>query len=108
MLQVTEIRQRFSQFQQTLREAEQVCHSIDSAPAELVECVERLARETDNAESVIQSDDTSQIVQCVDALESISDEAKQVSRNKAQMPAHLESLVSKVHAELSQLKHQLH
>jgi hypothetical protein len=38
----------------------------------------------------------------------MGDEAKRISRSLPQMPAHVEAAVSRVHAELSDLKHKLH
>ena len=108
MLQASEIQQRFTHIQQTINEAEHVCRSEQDAPNEIRDCIQKLARESKQAQSVIQSNDQQRMVQCVDDLESLSDEAKRVSRSLPSMPAQLESAVSRVHAELSQLKHQLH
>ena len=38
----------------------------------------------------------------------MGDEAKRISRSAAHMPAHLEAVVTRVHAELSDFKHKLH
>jgi ElaB/YqjD/DUF883 family membrane-anchored ribosome-binding protein len=108
MLQQSEIEQRFSHLQQTLGEAEQVCRSSQDTPNEVRDCIEKLVRESRQAQGVIQSHDQQRITQCVDSLEAIGDEVKRVSRSSAQMPAHLESVVTKVHSELSDFKHKLH
>jgi hypothetical protein len=108
MLQANEIQQRFTHIQQTIKEAEQVCRSEQDAPNEIRDCIQKLAQESRQAQSVIQSNDQQRVVQAVDDLESLSDEAKRVSRSLPSIPAQLESAVSRVHAELSQLKHQLH
>jgi uncharacterized protein Yka (UPF0111/DUF47 family) len=108
MLQANEIQQRFTHIQQTISEAEQVCQREGDAPEEIRDCIQKLARESQQAQRVIQGSDQQRMVQCVDDLESLSDEAKRVSRSLPSMPAELESCVTRVHAELSQLKHQLH
>jgi len=107
MLQAREIQQRFSHIQQTIQEAEQACRSAD-APSDLKDCIEKMARESQQAQQVMQSNDQQRMVQAVDNLESMGDEAKRISRSASSMSPQLESAVTKVHAELSNLKHQLH
>ena len=107
MLQAREIQQRFSHIQQTINEAEQACRSGD-APDDLKNCIEKMARESQQASQVMQSNDQQRMVECVDSLESMGDEAKRISRSAPVMSPQVESAVTKVHAELSNLKHQLH
>jgi len=107
MLQANEIQQRFTHIQQTIQEAEQACRSGD-APDDLKNCIEKMARESQQASQVMQSQDQQRMVQAVDNLESMGDEAKRISRSASVMSPELETAVTKVHAELSQLKHQLH
>jgi DNA repair ATPase RecN len=108
MLQANEIKQRFSHLQQTIGEAEQACKQSQDTPAELRNCIEKLSREYKQAQQVMQSNDQQRIIDCVDSLEDIGDEVKRVSRSSPQMPAHLEAVVTRVHAELSDFKHKLH
>jgi len=107
-LQTAEIQQRFNHLQQTIGEAEQACKSSQDTPNEVRDCIEKLARESQQAQSVMQSNDQARIVECVDNLEEMGDEVKRVSRSSPQMPAHLEAVVTRVHAELSDFKHKLH
>jgi hypothetical protein len=108
MLQANEIRQRFSHLQQTIDEAEKACKSSSGAPAEVCNSIDKLVRESHQAETVIQSNDQARIIECVDKLEDMGDEVKRASRSAPQMPAQLEAVVTRVHAELSDLKHKLH
>jgi uncharacterized protein YoxC len=108
MLQASEIQQRFSHLQQTIGEAEQACRSSQDAPTEVRDCIEKLSRESKQAQQVMQSNDQNRITECVDSLEAMGDEVKRVSRSLPQMPAHLEAMVTRVHAELSDFKHKLH
>lgn len=108
MLQQSEIQQRFSHLKQTIGEAEQACRQSQDTPTEVRDCIEKLSREYRQAQGVMQSNDTSKITQCVDSLEAIGDEVKRVSRSSDHMPAHLEAVVTRVHAELSEFKHKLH
>lgn len=107
MLQANEIQQRFNHIQQTIKEAEQACRSGD-APDELKDCIQKMARESQQASQVMQSQDQQRMVECVDNLESMGDEAKRISRSASTMSPQLETAVTKVHSELSNLKHQLH
>ncbi|MDN4059470.1 hypothetical protein QPK31_14685 [Massilia sp. YIM B02769] len=108
MLQANEIQQRYSHLQQTIGEAEQACRSSQDTPKEMRDCIEKISRELKQARDVMQSNDEARIVQCVDSLEDMGDEAKRISRSSPQMPAHLEAVVTRVHAELSDFKHKLH
>jgi DNA repair exonuclease SbcCD ATPase subunit len=108
MLQANEIQQRFTHIRQTIDEAEQACRQAQDAPNEIRDCIEKLSREAKQAQNVMQSNDQQRIQQCVDNLEDMGDEAKRISRSLPAMPAHLEAAVSRVHAELSDLKHKLH
>ena len=106
MLQANEIQQRFTHIQQTIQEAQQACQQ--DAPDEIRNVIEKLSNEARQAQSVMQSNDQQRIQQCVDNLEDMGDEAKRISRSLPTMPAHLEAAVTRVHAELSDLKHKLH
>jgi predicted translin family RNA/ssDNA-binding protein len=108
MLQSSEIQQRFSHLQQTIGEAEKVARSSHDTPTDVRDCIEKLARESRQAEQVIQSNDTGRITEAVDNLEAMGDEVKRVTRSAPKMPAHLEAVVTRVHAELSEFKHKLH
>jgi hypothetical protein len=107
MLQAREIQQRFTHIQQTISDAEKACRSGD-APDELRDCIEKMSRESQQAQQVMQSNDQQRMVECVDSLESMGDEAKRISRSAPTMSPQVESAVTKVHAELSNLKHQIH
>ena len=108
MLQSSEIQQRFSSIQQAVGQASQTLQSENSIPMELKECIQRLDRETNAAQQVMQSQDESRIRQCVDDLESIGDEAKRVCRTQGSVNPQVAAVVTRVHDELSDLKHQLH
>ncbi|MFK3738418.1 hypothetical protein [Massilia sp. TN1-12] len=105
MLQANEIQQRFTHIQQTIGEAQQ---ALGDAPNEIRDCIEKLSREAQQAKDVVQSNDQQRVIEYVDRLEDMGDEAKRISRSLPQMPAHLEAAVTRVHAELSDLKHKLH
>jgi methyl-accepting chemotaxis protein len=108
MLQANEIQQRFTHIQQTIGEAEQACQKSQDTPPEIRDCIQKISREVQQAQSVIQSNDQQRIIQTVDSLEDMGDEAKRISRSMPKMPPDVEQAVSRVHAELSDFKHKLH
>jgi uncharacterized coiled-coil DUF342 family protein len=108
MLQANEIQQRISHIQQTIDQAEQACKSSADTPPELKACIQKLARESKQADQVIKSNDQARIIECVDRLEDMGDDAKRISRSEAHVSPQVETAVTKVHAELSDLKHKLH
>ena len=108
MLQANEIQQRYTHLQQTIGEAEQACKASQDTPPEMRDCIDRISREVRQAKDVMQSNDEARIVQCVDRMEDMGDEAKRISRSNPHMPAHVEAVVTRVHAELSDFKHKLH
>jgi Zn-dependent oligopeptidase len=107
MLQTAEIQQRFSHVQQVVNQAEEVCRNDQSIPSEIRDCIQKIAQETGRAESVMQSNDQSTMIQCIDDLEAMGDEAKRVCTTTRPSPQ-VQSVVVRVHDELSNLKHQMH
>lgn len=108
MLHAHEIEQRYNHLQQTIGEAEEACNASQDTPPEMRECIKLISREVEHARDVMLSNDKTRIVECVDTLEDMGDEAKRISRSLPQMPAHVEAVVTRVHAELSDFKHKLH
>jgi uncharacterized phage infection (PIP) family protein YhgE len=108
MLQANEIQQRITHIQQTIGEAEQACMSAADTSPELKACIQKMVEEAKQVETVIASNDQARIVECVDGLEDMGDEARRMSRSDAHMSPQLETAITRVHAELSELKHKLH
>lgn len=108
MLQASEIQQRFTNIRRTIGEAERACESAGDSSPELREQLHKLADEARSADAIIRGNEQERIVECIDRLEDMGDEAKRLSRGDDTISPKLESAVMKVHSELSQLKHQLH
>jgi phage shock protein A len=111
MMQVNEIKQRFSNVEQCVRQAEQACSSAQNTPQDLKDCVQQLGQQTNQAKQVMQSQNESQIRQCVDDLEQLSDRAKgavERSERSGNLDSQVKSAVMQAHSELSNLKHQMH
>ncbi len=108
MLQASEIQQRFTTIRRTIGEAERASESAADTSPQLRAYLHKLADEARSADAIIRGSEQERIVECIDRLEDMGDEARRLSRSDEHMTASLETAVSKVHAELSQLKHQLH
>jgi Zn-dependent oligopeptidase len=108
MLQANEIQQRMSHIQQTIGQAEQACMASADTPPELKACIQKMAKEAKQADAVIKTKDEARIIECVDSLEDMGDDLRRISRSDSHISPHVETAVTKVHAELSELKHKLH
>ena len=107
MLQTAEIKQRFSQVQAVVNQADQVCQSDRNVPSEIRDCIHKIAEQASRAQNVMQSNDQLNMIQAIDDLEAMGDEAKRVCSSTRPSPQ-VQSVVVRVHDELSNLKHQLH
>jgi methyl-accepting chemotaxis protein len=108
MLQANEIQQRITHIQKTVGEAEQVAKASADASPELRAVIQKIADGAKQADAIIQTNDQARIVEFVDSLEDMGDDAKRLSRSDAHISPQLETAVTRIHAELSELKHKLH
>ena len=109
MMQTNEIRQRFSQIENTIHQAAQRCQSATGVPMDLKDSLQQLDQKTTQARQTIQqSQDENQIRQCVDDLEQLGDRAKDACEQAGSVDGELKTAVMQAHRELSDLKHQLH
>jgi len=108
MLQTSEIRQRFNHIEQTVGQATEACRNSAYIPSDLKECINELERQTGQARQVMQSQDESQIIDCVDDLEELGDRAKFACEQARGLDENLRDAVLQAHQELSDLKHNLH
>jgi hypothetical protein len=107
MLQANEIEQRFERISEAIGQASKAVGDGRMSP-DLKDCIDKLDRQSGAARVVLQSHDDERIRDCVDDLEMLGDEAKRAVRADTQAPPQLVSAVTRVHDELSDLKHQLH
>jgi hypothetical protein len=107
MLQAHEIEQRFERISEAIGQASRAIGDGRSSP-DLKECIDKLDRQSGAARVVLQSHDDARIRDCVDDLEMLGDEAKRAMRSDGQVTPQLMDAVTRVHDELSDLKHQLH
>jgi hypothetical protein len=108
MLQASEIQKRFTHLEQTIENASQACHADATLPQDLMDCVEQLDKQSGSARKIMESNDENRMRQCVDDLEEVGDRAEQACKRATNVDAKVKSAVTSVHAELSDLKKQLH
>ena len=107
MLQASEIQKRFTHLQQTIDQASQACHADATLPKDLIECVDRLDKQSASAKTVMASNDQDRMRQWVDDLEQLGNRAEKACERATNINTKVKSAVSSVHAELSDLKKQL-
>jgi mannitol/fructose-specific phosphotransferase system IIA component (Ntr-type) len=110
MMQAEEVRQRFTQIEQTIHQASQACERAGSnVPTELKDSIQQLDQQSTQARQQLQNaKDDQQIIDCVDKLEELGDKAKAECEKGSNVDQQLKKAVMQAHQELSQLKHQLH
>jgi ElaB/YqjD/DUF883 family membrane-anchored ribosome-binding protein len=110
MLQMNEIQQRFNHVEQVIHDAAQAVQSSTRMPMDVKDCIQKLEEQTDKAKQTLQqAKDENQVIQVIDQLEDIGDEARDViERNGNAVEDTVKSIVMQAHRELSDLKHQLH
>lgn len=109
MMQAEEVRQRFTQIQQTIQQASQACQKAGSGiPMDLKDSIQQLDQQSSKAKQQLQTQDQQSIIQCVDELEELGDKAKAACEKGGNVDQQVKQAVLQAHQELSQLKHQLH
>lgn len=108
MLQAKEIQQRLNSVELAIGQASQALSAEPNIPGELRDCIQRLDKQSDLVQEVIQSRDAMRIRKMVDDMEDLGDRAKKVCSSSANLTPQIKNAVMRVHDELSDLKHQLH
>ena len=108
MLQSSEIQKRFTHLEQTIDSASKACHADATLPTDLIECVDRLDKQSASAKTVMASNDQDRMRQFVDDLEQLGDRAEKACERAGNVDAKVKGAVSSVHTELSDLKKQMH
>jgi hypothetical protein len=109
-MQASQLRERFSQVEQCVDAAAQMCEMSTDVPERLRTALSELEQESDHAMQVAeqgQGDD--QIRQCVSKLEKIGDRAMQAcSQGGGYVDQQVQNAVRQARKAISTLKQQLH
>ena len=110
MMQAEEVRQRFTQIEQTIHQMSEACQrAAGDVSNDLKSSIQQLDQRSGQARQELQqAQDEDAIRQCVDELEELGDQAKAACERSGNIDQQLKNAVLQAHQELSQLKHQLH
>lgn len=109
-MQADEVRQRFGQIEQTIRQASQACERAGTGvQMDLKSCIQRLdSQSSQTRQQLQQAQDEQSIIDCVDQMEELGDQAKAACEKQPDVDQQVKQAVMQAHEELRQLKHQLH
>lgn len=108
MMQINEIQQRFNRIQQSINQAAQACQADGSVPQDLKDTLSDMYEQSRHTRDVLQSQDQMQIMESVDELEELSDQAQRAVMRADDVNEEIKNAVMQAHNELSSLKHQIH
>ena len=107
-MQTNQVKERFSAIERSIDKAAKMCDSGSNIPANLRTCLQELDQQSDRARQALSSQDDTQIIQCIDKLESLGDRAMHACKQADNVDQELKSAVQEAHDAISQLKHQIH
>ncbi len=107
-MQMQQIRERFSQVEQCVDAAAQMCEMSKDVPERLRTSLSELEQEADHAQQVAEQQDEEQIRQCVSKLEKIGDRAMQACTQGDYVDEQVQNAVRQARKAISTLKQQIH
>lgn len=108
-MQAQQLRERFSQVEQCIDNAAQMCEMSSDVPDRLKTCLSELEQESDHAMQVAeQGQGDEQIRQCVNKLEKLGDRAIQACSQGDYVDQQVQNAVRQARKAISTLKQQLH
>lgn len=108
-MQMNQLRDRFSQVEQCIDAAAQMCEMSSDVPERLRTCLSELEQEADHAIQVAeQGQSEEQIRQCVTKLEKIGDRAMQSCTQGGYVDEQVQNAVRQARKAISSLKQTMH
>lgn len=111
-MQMTQVRDSFSQVEQCIHNAAQTCQQSSDAPAQLRNCLSELEHESHHAREVVDhaqdAEGDGEIRQCVDKMAKIGDRALQTFGQGGYVDDQVQLAVRQARKAISMLKQQLH
>jgi hypothetical protein len=108
MLQQSEIKQRFGSIASNIDQAVTTCKADAKLPQELRDCVQQWQQHALKAKPAIDSQDSKEILACVDDLEKIGARAEVALRSVKGDDSKIRNFVEHAHSELTDLQKVLH
>jgi hypothetical protein len=108
MLQQSEIKQRFGSIERNIEEAVTTCKADAKLPQKLKDCVLQWQQHAVKAKPTFESQNSKEILACVDDLEKIGARAEVALRDVTGDDSKIRNFVEHAHSELADLKKILH
>jgi hypothetical protein len=108
MLQQSEIKQRFGSIERNIEEAVTTCKADAKLPQKLKDCVIQWQQHAVKAKPTFDTQNSKEILSCVDDLEKIGHRAEMALSEVAGDAGKIRILVEHAHTELADLKKKLH
>lgn len=106
-LDAQDILRRFNVLAGAIGQASQTCSADRNVPSELRVCIQKLDQQSDQLRAVLQARDEGRLRKMVDALDQLSERARLVCANGANITPHMRVAVVRVHDEVAALKQQV-
>ena len=108
MLRQSEIKRKLIGIEHEIDEVAKSCAADDKLPEKLKECVTEWKQQTDKAMSEFDSNDSKQIVECVNGLEQIGHRAEMALQDATGADEKMRDTLMHAQGELFKLKKKLH
>ncbi len=108
MLQQSEIKRKLVRIEHEIDEVAKSCAANAKLPQKLKECVTEWKQHTDKAMSDFDSNDSKQIVECVNELEQIGHRAEMALQDATEVDDKMRDTLLHAQGELFKLKKKLH
>lgn len=108
-MQANQLRERFSEVEQCIHNAAEVCQMSSDVPERVRDCVLQLEQQTDRVRAVAeQNPDEQAVKQCLTDMEKTGDRALQAFGRSDYVDATLQNAVRQARKAISSFKQQLH
>jgi hypothetical protein len=109
-MQASQIRERFSEVEQCIHNAAEVCEMSSDVPERVRDCVTQLEQQSSRALEIAmqKAEDPDQVRQCLTDLEKIGDRALQACSQAEYVDATLQNAVRQARKAISSFKQQVH
>ena len=108
-LEIRQVRQQLTQVGLIIHRATQALRSDKSAPKELIDCVQRLDQQSQQAQQRVQDpEDEFVLMRYIADMEESGDRVKEACDKASELSPRTKSAVQLAHKQVSTLKYQIH
>jgi hypothetical protein len=107
-MQANQVKSEFPSIKRSVGEAAQLCQTTSDVPEKVRDVLSQLDRQTNEASNFLEQETNDEkILQCIDELEELGDQAKNACR-AAPVSDEVAQAVTKAHDAISDLQRRLH